>query len=365
MFKAIVAAVSVAATFNAALACTAVDIVAADSSVIAGRTMEWAFDMQWTLVSLPKGTALEMTATAALKLPPVTVTSKYAIVGIKPGILPGNTLLEGQNAAGLGMSGNFLPGFTRYQTVTPQDKSYVSILGFGEWALGQFATVAELRQALPGIKVWADDTLKSGPTAPDVHFVFTDKSGASIVVEFVNGEQRIYDNVAHVLTNSPTYDWHLTNVRNYLNLSTVGPTSVRIGDVNVTEIGQGGGLIGVPGDYTPPSRFVRSAFLRHHATKPKNADEAAQFIGHTLNNVDIPIGIAQSKAGNDVVSDYTQWVSIKDLTGNRLMIADYDHRTTFLTLDLNQIFAQDKPTSVLITALPYPKGADGTKALVK
>lgn len=369
MLRSIAAAAAIAATFNASinasLACTAVDVVAADGSVIAGRTMEWAFDMQWTLVSLPKGSSLTLTATPALKLPPVTVTSKYAVVGVKPAIIPGDTLLEGQNAAGLGMSGNFLPGFTEYQKVTPQDKVYVSILGFGAWALGQFATVDELRKALPSIKVWADDTLQSGPTPPTVHFVFTDRSGASIVLEFVRGEQRIYDGIARVLTNAPTYDWQVINLRNYLSLSTIGTTAIRTGENNVTALGQGGGMVGIPGDYTPPSRFVRAAFLKHYSSKPKTADEAIQLVTHILNNVDIPIGIAQSKDGNQVVSDYTQWVAIKDLTNNRLLIADYAHRTTYLTLDLNTIFAQDKPASALITALPYPKGVDGTKALLK
>jgi choloylglycine hydrolase len=369
MLRAIAAAVSIAATFNATLsasrACTAVDLVAADGAVVAGRTMEWAYDMQWTLVSLPKGSNLVMTATPALKLPPVTVTAKHAVVGIKPAIIPGDTLLEGQNDAGLGMSGNFLPGFTEYQTVTPQDKGYVSILGFGVWALGQFATVAELRAALPGIKVWADNTLQSGPTPPTVHFLFTDRSGAGIVVEFVNGQQRIYDSVAKVLTNAPTYDWQIINVRNYINLSTVGTSSIRVGESNVTAVGQGGGLVGIPGDYTPPSRFVRAAFLAHYSTKPATADEAIQLAAHIMNNVDIPIGIAQSADGKNIVSDYTQWVAIKDLTNNRLLIADYAHRTTYLTIDLNQIFAQDKPTSALITGLPYPKAVDGTKVLLK
>jgi choloylglycine hydrolase len=168
-----------------------------------------------------------------------------------------------------------------------------------------------------------------------------------------------------VLTNAPTYDWHISNLRNYLGLSTLASESLRFGASDVTALGQGGGLVGVPGDYTPPSRFVRAAFLRHYATKPKNADEAAQLLGHILNTVDIPLGIAQSKMGNEVVSDYTQWITIKDLTGNRLMIADYNHRTSYLTLDLNQIFAQDKPTSVAVSALPYPKGIDATKALLK
>lgn len=347
------------------LACTAVEVNALDGAVIAGRTMEWAFDMQWALVSLPKGTPITMTATPALKLPPITISSKYSVVGIKPGIIPGDTLLEGQNEAGLGMSGNFLPGFTEYQTVAAQDKNYVSILGFGTWVLGQFANVDEVRKALPGIKVWADDTLQTGPTPPTLHFVFTDRTGASIVLEFVKGEQRIYEGVAKVLTNAPTYDWQTTNLRNYLNLSTVGATSIRTAEGNVTALGQGGGLVGMPGDYTPPSRFVRAAFLRHHSTKPKNADEAIQLVAHIMNNVDIPIGIAQSTYGKDTVSDYTQWVAIKDLTNNRLMITDYNNRTNYLTLDLKQIFAQEKSSSVMISALPYPKGVDGTKALLK
>lgn len=368
MLKKFAAGLALAASLNLAaspvLACTAVEITASDGTIIAGRTMEWAFDMKWTLVSIPKGTTQNLTATAALNLPPIPVQSKYAVVGVKPGIIPGNTLLEGQNEAGLGMSGNFLPGFTEYQTVTPQDRNYVSILGFGSWALGQFGTVDELRKALPTIKVWADNTLQSGPTPPTLHFVFTDRSGASLVLEFVKGQQRIYDGIAKVLTNAPTYDWHVTNLRNYLNLSSVGTESVRVADANVTAIGQGGGLIGIPGDYTPPSRFVRAAFLRHFATKPKNADEAIQLAVHIVNNVDIPIGVAQSAEGKTIISDYTQWVAIKDLTNNRLLMTDYNHRTNYVTFDLKTIFAQTKPMEIEISKLPYPKGIDATKALL-
>jgi choloylglycine hydrolase len=363
MLRHAIAAISVVATINAGHACTAVDIVAADKSVIAGRTMEWAFDMKWTLVGQPKGTELALTAPAALGLPTVTVPTKYAVVGVSAGIIPGGALLEGQNSTGLGMSGNFLPGFTEYQAVTRDDKSYVSILTFGSWALGNHASVAELRTALADIKVWSDSSLPSGPTPPTLHFVFTDRSGDGMIAEYVGGALQIHDNAAHVLTNAPTYDWHLLNLRNYLNLSTVGVSSRQIGEVDVTALGQGGGMMGLPGDFTPPSRFVRAAFMRHWITQPQNADEAIQAIDHILNTVDIPIGIAQSEDNGQIISDYTQWVAIKDLTRNRLLIADYAHRTTFLTLDLDTIFAQDKPSAVLVTDLPYPTGFDGTSAL--
>ena len=363
MIRTLLAAVSVIATVNASLACTAVDIVAADKSVIAGRTMEWAFDMKWELVSLPKGTETTLSAPPSLGLPAVTVQSKYPVVGVSPGVIPGGALLEGQNSEGLGMSGNFLPGFTEYQTVTKDDRNYVSILSFGEWALGSHATVAEVRAALPGIKVWTDPSLPTGPTPPTLHFVFTDRSGDGLVVEYVGGELRLHDNAAHVLTNAPTYDWHLLNARNYLNLSTMGVASRTVGSVNVTALGQGGGMVGLPGDYTPPSRFIRAAFLRHNVEEPANAREAVQAIGHILNTVDIPRGVAQAKEGDQIVSDYTQWVAIKDLTNNRLMIANYANRTNYLTLDLDTIFAQAKPATIEVDKLPYPEAIDGTAAL--
>ena len=364
MFKKIALCIGIFVT-NIALACTAIDIQTKDGGVIAGRTMEWAFEMQWQVLSLPAGTPYQMTAPPSLKLPAIALKTKYAVVGIGPGILPGNVLIEGQNSVGMGVSGNFLPGFTKYQTVAPLDKEYVSILDFGTWALGNFANVAELKVALPQVKVWADDSISAGPTPPTLHFIFTDKSNDGLVVEYVDGQLRMYPNAAHVLTNAPTYDWHLTNVRNYLNLSVFGGSNLKVGTTNVTEMGQGTGLVGMPGDYTPAARFIRSAFLRHYATQPVNAQEGVQLIGHMLNNVDIPIGIAATKNGDSIVSDYTQWVAIKDLTNNKMYIADYTHRLNYVVLDLPKLFAQTVPTKILVSALPYPSASDATASLLK
>ena len=355
MMRSLAATIALVATLTPALACTAVDLVAADKSVIAGRTMEWAFDMKWTLVSIPKGTELTLSAPRGTGLPSRTVATVHSIVGVSAGVIPGGAILEGQNSAGLGMSANFLPGFTEYQTVSAGDKNYVDILTFGSWVLGSFSTVADVKAALQTTKVWADGTLNSGPTPPTIHFVFNDRTGAGIVVEYVGGAVQIHDNVAHVLTNAPTYDWHLNNLRNYLNLSSVGPTERQIGGANVTALGQGGGLFGLPGDHTPPSRFVRATALRATATQPANAAEGIQTVGHILNTVDIPIGAAQfRKADGTLGSDYTQWVAIKDLTNNKLLIADYKNRTNFLTIDLNPVFADPKPAATLVTELPYP-----------
>ena len=253
--------------------------MAADKSVIAGRTMEWAFDMQWTLVSLPKGSPVAMTAPPSLNLPTTNGASKYAVVGVKPAIIPGDTLLEGQNSAGLGMSGNFLPGFTQYQTVTPQDKSYVSILGFGAWVLGQFATVAEVRAGAGRHQGVGRQLAAERPDAAHPSFRLHRQ-------ERRQHRRRVRQRPAAHLRQRRRRADQRADLRLAGHQSAQLPQPLdrrrlasQVGEANVTALGQGGGLVGIPGDYTPPSRFVRCAFLRHYATQPKTADEAIQLIG--------------------------------------------------------------------------------------
>ena len=97
MIRVIAFALPLLTAATAGLACTAVDMTAADNSVVAGRTMEWAFDMKWTLVSQPKGTALTLIAPKATGLPAKSVVTKYPVVGVSAAIIPGGALLDGQN----------------------------------------------------------------------------------------------------------------------------------------------------------------------------------------------------------------------------------------------------------------------------
>jgi choloylglycine hydrolase len=347
-------------------ACTAINVKAKDGTVIAGRTMEWALDMKWTLVAQPQGSPVLISAPDFLNLPSKKLSTKYAFAGIYPAVLEGSpAILEGQNEVGLGLSGNFLPGFTEYQKITPQDKEYVSIINFGTLVLGMFSTVKELKAELPKYKVWYNPSeIKGSPTPPWLHFVLTDRSGDSMIVEFVKGQMVIHDNVANVLTNAPTYDWHINNIRNYLSLTNTATPSVVVNGTNVTEIGQGGGLIGLSADYTPPGRFVRAVYLSQFAYQPNESADASQLMAHLLNNVDIPKGVSRSSAGNEVVSDYTQWVNLKDLKNNRMKIANYSSRTNYIEIDLNQVFTSGKSMAWAVDQLPYPNN-DITSQLLK
>ncbi len=91
-----------------------------------------------------------------------------------------------------------------------------------------------------------------------MHMMVTDRSGKVIVIEYLEGKLKITDNPVRVLTNAPSFDWHLTNLRNYVNLSEKPYTSKRIGELTIEPLGGGSGLLGMPGDITPPSRFIRA-----------------------------------------------------------------------------------------------------------
>ncbi|MBL4559268.1 MAG: linear amide C-N hydrolase [Rhodobacteraceae bacterium] len=122
------------------------------------------------------------------------------------------------------------------------------------YLLTQFATIEEVR-GLEDVRI--ANVLEALVGIPDsAHWMVTEPSGASIVIEYANGQVRFFENRLGVITNAPTYDWHLTNLRNYLNLSAVSLPALSIAEMDFAPLGAGSGMIGLPGDNTPPSRFV-------------------------------------------------------------------------------------------------------------
>lgn len=345
---------------ESAFACTDVNIQSNDGSVIAGRTMEWAMDMGWQLQYVPKGTVFPITAPSSVKLPTINVTSKYSFAGVSTADVK-NSFTDGQNEKGLSVSANFLPGFTQYESVSATDKNYMSILQAVEFILASYSTVDEVKQNFPSYKVWSEPIAGIG-FEPTLHFLITDKSGKSIVIEFIKGQMVVFDDSIGVMTNAPNYNWHLINLRNYLNLDNKGTfdrkmTAPGTNDekaAGITSLGQGSGGFGLPGDYTSPSRFVKIAYLKHYAKPTKNADEAVQQVAHILNNVDIPNGSVADSNGNHVLDEVTQWIIIKDLKNNQMYLADYAHRTNYAQIDLNQVFKSTKPMSVKVSDINYP-----------
>ena len=129
---------------------------------------------------------------------------------------------------------------------------------------------------------------------------------------------RFYENKVGVLTNSPDFPWQVTNLNNYVNLYPGAVTPQQWGGVTIFPFGAGAGFHGIPGDVTPPSRFVRVAFYKATAPVCPTAYDAILQSFHILNNFDIPIGIEYALGKAPDIPSATQWTSAIDLTNRKV-----------------------------------------------
>ncbi|MEL5558973.1 choloylglycine hydrolase family protein [Serratia ureilytica] len=307
--------VSVASHAPLAEACTSFVLKTTDNTSVYARTMEFAVDMKSHLVGLPQGLALTGQKALAWQ-------AKYAAIGMNAYGMP--ALVDGMNERGLAGGILYFPGFAEYTEpqAAPPGKS-LAPWEFLTWALTNFATVAEVKAALEDIRVM-DVILPEMGMAPPVHYTLHDASGASIVIEPVNGGLKVYDNPLGVMTNAPTFDWHLTNLSNYVKLTPVEAPALNINGVTFSPLGAGSGLLGLPGDMTPPSRFVRASALMLSAQKPAGGLSGVRMAEHIINNFDIPKGLVQVKV-KDAPLDYTQWTTVADMGSARYYIKTWDN----------------------------------------
>ncbi|MEP6390293.1 MAG: linear amide C-N hydrolase [Halioglobus sp.] len=274
-------------------ACTFITLTGADGTVVASRTMEWgAFDLSPAMTFVPSGTAF-----SAMKMPDgqdgAKWLAKYDVAGVT---LLGQMLFgDGVNSQGLNVSLLYLPGFAQYQAYEPENASIsLSPVDFTGFMLSQFATVAEAREALHNIRVVPVVTPELGATAP-VHFSITDKSGDQIIVEYVGGSLNVHEKTLGVMTNSPPYDWHVNNARNYVNMRSVDWPSVDVNGIDIAPMGYGSGLIGLPGDFTPPSRFIRALTWTQSSRPTDGGEDTVHESIRILSNFQLPMEAIDKK----------------------------------------------------------------------
>ena len=294
-------------------ACTGLSLTAGDGAYIQARTIEWGDSfLPSEYVIIPRGT--EQIAYTPAGKNGLHFQAKYGVVGLA--IIQPEFIAEGLNEAGLS-AGLFY--FPRYGSYVPydaaQNKKTVNDLQLVSWMLTQFATVDEVKKAIHTIRIIGID--EPGTTST-VHWRIGDASGKQVVLEIVDGKIHFYDNKVGVLTNSPGFPWQITNLNNYVNLFPGGTDPHKLGDITLTAFGAGSGFLGIPGDVTPPSRFVRIAFYRNTAPQQKTASETVFQCFHILNNFDIPIGIEHPLGKAPDIPSATQWTTAIDLTNRRV-----------------------------------------------
>lgn len=229
--------------------------------------------------------------------------------------------------------------------------------------------MSQAKQALKNYKIWSDKSIMIDGISPEIHFLITDKNGAGLVVEYIDGKAKFYNvnSNVKVMTNAPTYDWQLLNLKNYLSLDNKTPTNLKIGDVVNTDKHKktlqdlsgflGGGLLGIPGDYSPPSRFVRTAAIGYYSNNhaPKNDVNLVSKVTHVLHNVDIAKGVAAEHLKGKKMFDHTAYVVIKDLNNNKLYISTYYHPNDPVVVDLNTLDKDNsKGFDIVLEKLPFP-----------
>lgn len=332
-------------------ACTGILLRNTDGTIVHGRTLEFGIAVDATQAIVPRGYEFVAKAPGG---PGMKYKAKYACLGSYT--FKDVAISDGINEKGLAIGAFYFPTFAKYPEITNENRSKaLSPVDFPNWILTQFATVGEVRAAIEaGQAVIAPTVLEGwGPEPPPFHYVVYDKTGACIVIEPLEGKLKIQDNPLGVLTNSPTFEWHMTNLRNYIALNPRNVPPIVVDGVKLQAFGQGSGMLGLPGDFTPPSRFVRAAVFSATAIPSPNADQGILQVFHILNNFDIPVGVSREEDKGIVHTDYTQFTVARDPQNLRYYYKSYNDQTIRM-VDLRKFDLEAKEVKKLVPTSTQP-----------
>lgn len=330
------------AAFSPAKGCTGIRLTAKDSSVVFGRTLEWgAFDVNSRVAISPR------------KQPHTGLTpdglngkkwhGKYGIIGLD--LLGKDIYADAMNETGLQCGFFYHPGTAEYMKYNvKQAKNTITAVDVVTYLLSQYSTIDEVRKGISEVRVVGVVEEALGFEVQG-HWVVTEPSGKSIVIEYLKNELHIFDNPLGVITNSPEYSWHMTNLRNYINLSSTAIPTKNIEDLDFAPLGGGSGMIGLPGDYTPPSRFVRAVAWSQTARPVETANEGIYELFRILDNFNVPLGAGEGsdnmKEGGTPLRSETQWTTAWDLSGKVLYFHD-QHNRRVRKIDVNKVNFEQK-----------------------
>lgn len=221
----------------------------------------------------------------------------YAMIGMSM-VVDGTPLLyEATNEKGLSMAGLNFPGNAQYLPEEP-DMDNVAPFEFIPWILGQCQTVLQARELLGRMRLVDIPFRERLPLSP-LHWMIADRQ-EQIVVEPMADGLRIFDNPVGVLTNNPTFDYHLLHLCDYMNLTADAPVDRFSGGNTLQAYSGGMGAIGLPGDFSSASRFVRAAFVKLHSPAEDSEERSVHQFFHILSSVAMPRGSVLINGKHDI-----------------------------------------------------------------
>ena len=180
------------------------------------------------------------------------------------------------------------------------------------WVLGQCKSVREAAILLENTAICGESFSADLPATP-MHWLFGDATGAITAEPLADG-LKVYDNPFGTLTNEPGFDYHLTNVKNYAALTPKAPHNTLCPEIDLPPYSRGMGALGLPGDFSSASRFVRAVFAKTHTLPEVSEADAVNRFFHVMNTVAVPRGCILTDGGAAVSTLYTSCVDTESLT---------------------------------------------------
>ena len=219
----------------------------------------------------------------------------FAMIGMASVVDDYPLYYDATNEFGLSMAGLNFPGNAQYLPEEP-DMDNIAPFELILWILGQCKSVQEAKALLSRLNLAAIPFSKELPLSP-LHFILADKK-ESIVLEPMADGLKIHDDPIGVLTNNPPFNFHMHNLGQYMNLTREEPVSRFCDSYTITPFSRGMGAIGLPGDLSSASRFVRAAFTKLNSVSGESEEESISQFFHILNSV------AQTKGCARVGKDF-------------------------------------------------------------
>lgn len=371
------AAALAASSISNAIACTAMVITDMNGIGYNGKTMEYAQPIPLQMQYIPAGTKMvSMTPSGSDGM---TFVTKFAILGGGMRATKAShqdTMVEAMNDQGLSVSSNEMDGSQSPVAGVGADNGKVlAATDLVNWMLGNYRTVAEVKQALQSgeVKVWLPKIPFMNNAEFPIHYVVFDKTGSGIVIEYLNGVQNVYDNPVGAVANEPEFPWHLKNLNNYAQLTNIDKNTGRFGNLQVRAPDNGNALANLPSSHISADRFVKAAFYTTYVRKAKNPEDAVITLAHILNNfdrpydlsIDLPSGSGSGREGasaNSTSSEVTIFTWIGDKARNRYYLRTIGSMN-FAMFDMNKLVSLNTTVKVPFANI-NDSTLDGTQLLL-
>ncbi len=297
------------------------------------RTMDFSFELEGKPVFIPRNYSWGPKRSTSR-------TTAYSFIGTGRK-LTNYLVTDGVNEKGLAVAELYFPNEAKYHTSSSKEKLNLCPHELIMWLLGEVANIHELRDKISDVQL-VEDTAPLLETVLPLHFIVTDPTGETVVIETNSGEIELKDNPVGVMTNSPEFEWHLKNLNNYVSVQPENFSEKKLGEYLLRPFGNGTGTVGLPGGYTSPERFVRAAYLRNYTEKTQHSSESVNTLFHLLNNVSLIKGTSIKSDGS---VSYTQYRAVFDTKRRKYYFSPYYTQEIF-SLTLSDQLAKEKSARV-------------------